>query len=83
MAGGLKCLRSKESAMKKLFSTQCGPCLEETCPDRAMCYSIPSLLPFIANPFGLQKQQLLVKKRLGLLCSVTVTTSRCREIGTE
>ncbi|CAE7792599.1 dnajc7, partial [Symbiodinium microadriaticum] len=25
---------------------------------RAMCYSIPSLLPFIANPFGLQKQQL-------------------------
>ena len=26
-----------------------------------MCYSIPSLLPFIANPFGLQKQQSLGK----------------------
>ncbi|CAE7667931.1 TTL4 [Symbiodinium pilosum] len=25
---------------------------------RAMCYSIPSLLPFIASPYGLQKQQM-------------------------
>ena len=33
-------------------------------PDRAMCYSIPSLLPFIANPFGLQKQQPLGKRDL-------------------
>ncbi|CAJ1372768.1 unnamed protein product [Effrenium voratum] len=25
---------------------------------RAMCYSIPSLLPFIANPFGVRRQEL-------------------------